>query len=214
MSFDVDNHYSWATHQPMIKAVMDLLKPDFVMELGSGYHSTLVFKDYWVKLLSIDDNKEWVDYLNITYNLDIVWHQTGIENANIKYTDLPKEDRDKLHSFYKGLLKELSHKKNLLFVDNFTSGRYPAIKELKDYFWAVIYHDCQPEGIEQFSYNLIDPKGFNRYYLKSEASWTCLMIHTQADPGLKKLKKAIQPWLIEFKMKYPELPYMILTKNY
>ena len=218
MSFEVDNNYEWATHQPLIKAVLEVYKPGFILELGAGYHSTLVFKEYSRELkpggfVSIDDNKEWLGYLNDVYKTNIQWHDTGMLNANVLYSDLTAKQKAELVSFYNSIEIPNAFLK-LLFVDHFTSGRFIAISELKDKFELIIFHDCQPEGQSQFSYDLISYDGFETYYLKSETSWTCVMIKSDIYEGLKELTKAIQPYLFEFKMKYPEIPYMVLTDKY
>jgi hypothetical protein len=213
MAFEVDNNYEWATHQPLIKAVLKVFNPNFILELGAGYHSTLIFKDHPAEFMSIDDNKEWVDYLNITYGTKILWHNTGFENNNIHYKDLTPYQKSSLAYSYCSLALPGTYK-SLLFVDHFTCGRFIAINELKDRFDFIIFHDCQPEGQREFSYDLLNYEGFKTYYLKSQTSWTCLMVNEMLDKGIDPLLEAIQPFLFEFKMKYPEIPYMELTDKF
>lgn len=212
MSFTVDNNYEWATHQPLLKAVLKLYKPEFALELGAGFHSTLALKEAGINYLSIDDDKEWAGYMVDAYKTNVVWHDTGMKNSNMPFTDLKIGEIEKLADYYKAIPIEV--KKNILFVDHFTCGRIIAINTLKSKFDAIIFHDCQPEGQKAFSYDLIDYKGWNDYYLKSISSWTCFMVKQTKDKGFSQLREIIQPFLFEFKMKYPEIPYMELTDQY
>ena len=38
--------YEWATHQSVIRAAMEVYKPQYILELGPGVYSTPVFLEY------------------------------------------------------------------------------------------------------------------------------------------------------------------------
>ena len=213
MDFHVDNNYEWATHKPVIKAVLQLYKPDFAIELGAGYHSTLTLKDSGIRFVSIDDNKEWVDYLFTVYKADVKFHDTGLVNAEISFDKLTPLQRFDLIDFYNDIeIPENGLK--LLFIDHFSCGRFIAINTLQPKVDMIIFHDSQPEGQVMFAYDKIDYSGWNIYVLKSPTSWTTLMVKKEIDKGYDELQQALQPWLFEFKMKYPEIPYMELFDKY
>jgi hypothetical protein len=213
MPIIVDNNYSWATHQPLIKAVMDLYYPKLVLELGAGYHSTFIFRSYLTKLISIENDKEWVEYLNTEFDTKIIYHNLGTINPITVYDKLPESDKATLIEYYNAIeIPEFIPR--LLFVDQFTCGRAISINEIGFRFDIIIYHDCEPASVPIYGYDKINLDGYNRYYLKSQASWSCLMVHGDTDKGIEPLHKAITPHLETFKNKYPELPYMALTETY
>jgi len=209
---NINNGYEWSTHQPIIKAVMELYTPAFVLELGIGDNSTPVFLNYKTKLLGVESDKEWIDHIRNKYkNIDVIYHDLNEVKIFTHLKELSDDKKFEIFNYYHNLvIPEL--KPNLLFVDQFTACRTLSINALYDKFDLILYHDCQYAGIPFYDYNLINVNGFIKYFLKSPSSWTGLMVRTKIDKGYTALNMAILPYIIEYKNKnlinYMELTYI------
>ena len=208
--------YEWSTHQPLLKAVMELYKPAFVLELGMGDNSTPIFLNYKTKLLSVENDSEWINYMKNKYeNIDVIYHDLNDQNIKLgtHLYELTEIKKAEIISYYQNL-KFLDLKPNLLFVDQFTSCRTLSINTLGDKFDMIIYHDCQPAGIPWYSYNLIKLDEFINYYLKTPASWTALMIKKDKDLGYEALNNLMKLHIQEYKNKHFEAKFMELSYIY
>jgi hypothetical protein len=209
----IENNFEWATHQPLIKVIGELYKPKFILELGSGDNSTPLFMKYNSTLISIDNNKEWIDRLKEKYNIDVVFHNLGKIKIEDHLNDLTNNQRSSITKYYKNI--EIPNlKPNLLFVDNYTSCRTLAINTIGSKFDIIMFHDCQPSGIPYYAYNLIAIQGiYNIYILRTRISWTSVFIRNKIDEGFNKLNKMIQPYIEEFKNEYNDCGVMELVVN-
>lgn len=181
--------FEWATHQPLIRAVMDIYKPKFVLELGIGLYSTPVFFEYRTEYLGIENNKEWIDEMGKKYINSFIYHDLGEITEGTGYSELTEKQKQEIVSFYQKL-NIYGPGLRLLFVDQFTSCRTISINTLKDKFDLIIYHDS--ESIEVNRYDLIDFTGFRRYILKTNKTCTTLMVKE------KQLNETIQPYIKVF----------------
>jgi hypothetical protein len=190
----IENNWDWKTHQPLIRAAMELYKPKFVLELGIGIHSTPVFLEYKTKWQGIENDKEWMDLIKEKYNVPVTFHDLGSEvNIATYLRDLPKTKQEEIYYYYQNL-KLPKLKPNLLFVDQFTCNRTLSINALSNRFNLIIYHDCNPEWYEkEYEYNLIGYEGFNNYFLKTNITWTGIMINKEVDKGFDSLRTIINP---------------------
>jgi hypothetical protein len=198
--------WDWKTHQPLIRAAMDLYKPKFVLELGAGDHSTPLFLDYDIDFFSIENDLEWVNYMKAKYpKLRIIYHPLD-DNVTIatRLFQLTPVQKARIYHYYEDLkLPEM--KPNLLFIDQWTCNRTMSINALKDRFDIIIYHDCQPPGgIEEYEYNLINFTGFNVYFLRNCINWTGIMIRKEVDKTFEQLQIAMVPHLHDFIARFPE----------
>jgi hypothetical protein len=211
---NIENFYEWSTHQPLIRAAMELYKPAFVLELGLGVHSTPIFLEYETTLLSIENDKEWLNHIKEKYvGIDTLFHDLGGLKLGTHLYEISEKQKSEITNYYIGL-KFPELKPNLLFVDQFTSCRTLSINALKNKFDFIIYHDCQPAGIPWYSYNLINKSGFNSYYLKTPTSWTELMVDEKKDKGFDLLNEIIIPHTNDYKDKNSDCKFMRLEAKY
>ena len=196
--------YEWETHQPLIRAVMDLYKPDFVLELGAGYYSTPVFLEYEVGFMTVENNREWVDIMNKEFNLNVIFHNLYAIEEGQGVDSLTAEQRHEIISFYRKL--EVSKENNLLFVDNFRCCRMLAINTLRDKFDLIIYHDS--ESFEVNNFDRVNKEGFKIYTLQTSGPCTTLMVKN--DKGFKELQETIEPYIVMFLNKHPNCTLMKL----
>ena len=64
--------FEWATHQPLIRAVLALYDPKFVLELGAGMYSTPLFIGR--EFMCIENDIEWVNYIKETLGVEVIYH--------------------------------------------------------------------------------------------------------------------------------------------
>lgn len=193
--------WPWASHQPMIKGVMDLYKPEFILELGIGENSTPILLNNAPKYLGVENNKEWIDFMQLKYKFPFVWH------------DLDRETLP-LREYYNSILiPDVTPR--LLFVDNYESCRLIAISTLKNKFDLIIFHDCEPEpGARVNHYDLVDYNGFNVYYLKTPQNWTGFMVRIGVDRGFDLLSMYVNKYVDIFKKEHPEMEWMRISNSY
>jgi hypothetical protein len=198
------------THIPAIRAAMGAYAPKFTLELGIGIHSTPVILEYKTKYIGIENSMEWVDIMRDKVTARFIYHQmTGVD-IGTSFHELLQEQKDEISDYYKRL--ELpSDRPNLLFVDSWTCNRSLSINALKDRFDIIIYHDS--EGIKEYSYDIIDFKGFNIYTLLSTKTWTGIMIRKKVDKGFELLSKVTSYLITSFTDKYPESKLQLYEGN-
>lgn len=191
---DIEKSVAWATHQPVIKSVLELYRPESVLELGVGIFSTPLFRG--MNYLGVETSKYWCDFISVKYEVPVLYHDL---NSGIA-----------LERFYASL-PYLKQGNNLLFVDSAEGSRVTAINTLSKRYDIIIYHDCEPHlGYRVNQYDLIEPKGFVRYVLKTNLNWTGLMVRSEIN--LPELSEVIIPHIVSFRLEYPNLEYMTLTK--
>jgi hypothetical protein len=195
--------FEWATHQPLIKAVMELYAPHFILELGSGIYSTPLFKDS--NLLCIENDKDWVELLKHDMNINIIHHDLGDVHDYDLVNDISEKQKKEIRNYYKNL-EIPDMRPNLLFVDQVPACRLISINTLRDKFDIIIYHDCDDQGIKLNCYDQINTEGFNSYFLHTNMTGACCMIRKRRDKGMLKetvdvyIKQFMQEWELCTKM--------------
>jgi len=192
-----EKNWQWASHQPLIKGILDLYKPEFVLELGIGENSSLLFAG--MNYLGVENDSQWIEHMSKKSRQKFVWHnldrQAGTLQDYYSALEIPKT------------------KNNLLFVDNYESCRMIAINTLRDKFNVIIFHDCEPSlGARVNHYEMINSEGFVVYFLKTSANWTGIMIRN--DLGYDNLKKAVDLHIANFKKLHPEVSCMYMDNQY
>ena len=192
-----EKNWQWASHQPLIRGVLDLYKPEFVLELGIGDNSSLLFAG--TNYLGIENDSQWIEHMSKKSRQRFIWHDLDHQSGSLQD--------------YYGSLQLPETKNNLLFVDNYESCRMIAINTLRDKFNVIIFHDCEPSlGARVNHYDMIDSSGFVVYFLKTSANWTGVMIRN--DLGYDNLKKAVDPYIEKFKKSHPEVSCMYMDSKY
>jgi hypothetical protein len=206
-----------STHRPLIRLVLNSFSPKFVMELGIGWYSTLLFRDYCNahpdrQYMGIENERKWIiDIHAECQQLNIVHHDLGDAAAAVTWDDLSQYMKDTILSYYNELpIPE--NKPRLLFVDNYRSCRAAAFNALKDKFDFVVIHDCELSGAFYNNYDRLDTSEFNSYYLKNNLAWAALLIRSGIDDS--GVADAIAPLIEEHLQDYPAVKYMNLSRSY
>jgi hypothetical protein len=195
----------WTTHQPLIQAVMKFYKPNFILELGMGNFSTPLFRQKNVQYLGVENDEKWIEHLkNNIGPMDTIFHDLG---PNIKLGtrlyEISEDDKASITKFYHNLTFP-NLKPNVLFVDQYTSCRTLSINVLGNKFDIIMYHDCQPDGIPWYNYDLINLEGFQTFTLKSDISWTRLMVKNYHND----FAGVIEPFIQAYKRNNPDIRTM------
>ncbi|HUX58940.1 MAG TPA: hypothetical protein VMV77_18355 [Bacteroidales bacterium] len=197
--------FEWATHQPLIKAILDLYDPKFVLELGCGIFSTPLFMDR--EAMFIENDIDWIEHIKNEFGIDVIYHDLGEVHDCDFINDLTGEQDKQFVDYYESLIIP-DLKPNLLFVDHVPSCRVISINTLRGKFDIIMYHDCDDIGMQTNNYHLINKEGFNSYVLTTNRTGTCVMIRKEVDKG--SLNEALKLHIKEFQEKYPECTKMEL----
>lgn len=211
------NNPATATHVPLIRLVLGLYRPQFIMELGVGWYSTPVFDNY-VKYNEgctyegIENDSNWIADVKVSCPAaNILFHDLGDVDIKMTWRELSQYKKDLIGDYYRDLPIPES-RPNLLFVDNYGACRVVAFNALKDKFAFVIIHDCEMAGASFYHYDKLDTSEFNIYYLKNNLSWTALMVRKGMDES--GIADAIVPLIADHLIDYTDVKYMTLTPNY
>lgn len=195
--------WDWKTHQPLIRATIELYQPKFIFELGIGEFSTPLFLEYGIEFIGLENDIEWLNYMKDKYKFRSIFQplDDGI-TIGTRLFQLNEIQAKRIYNYYEGI-KLPSARPNLMFVDQWTCNRTLSINALKSRFDLIIYHDCQPPGgIIEYEYNLINFEGFNVYFLCNSVNWTGIMIRKEIDKGFDALAVQIAPHIEWFRNTY------------
>lgn len=200
-----NGEWKYASHTPLIKGILDLYKPNYILELGCGMYSTPLFCGYIgtnedVEYHGIDNDIDWINRIKKTLGVSITHHDLGEIDRSTTWGALSTSQRAGIQKYYEEIAYTLNNDQTkLLFVDGFACTRKIAIDVLKGFFDVVIYHDSQPKkGTDVFGhmYNQSRELGFEKYHLKTMRNWTSVMV--KDDKGFIALKESVAPHIEEF----------------
>lgn len=192
------SNYGWATHQPLIKAVLQSYKIKFILELGAGFDSTPIFLESKVKFLSIENDFEWVKAILKKYpEANIQYHDCRLRQGVI-YNKTYQYQKDIIAEYYNRLDIPIP-KPKLLFVDNFAACRLIALNTLGHKFDFIIYHDSHCRG---YAYHKINLTGYKKFELFTELSNAVLLVKDGINTDL--LLPEFDRQIKEFQLKNPD----------
>jgi len=199
-----EQNYAWSTHQPFIRAIMELYKPKYVLELGIGNYSTPVFLEYSTILKSIENDSDWINEIKSKYpEIDVTHHDAGVSQSE-PLRRVSQPILNNIRRYYDSLeVPEISPK--LLFVDQFSACRTISINALANKFDFVIFHDTHARD---YRYDKITVKGFKRFELVTDKNSTGILIKDEID--ISKFKAAVNKQIKRYKKENPECKKMKL----
>lgn len=202
------NDYEWSTHIPLNQAIVEVMQPKLIVELGTGLHSTPIFlKSTAEKLYFIDNDANWLNEIKKNNQFDdrctIMHHDLGSEiHLTTFLRELSQEKRNEITNYYKELSKTITSidvKPKMLFVDHYTCARALSINTLYKDFDLVLYHDCQPKGTKWYEYYFESDlyKNYDSYFLRSPTSWTGCFVKKEYDIEIS-LRTIITPFIKKY----------------
>ena len=189
---DVRHDWQVESYRPIVKAALEVYKPEFIMELGVGYYSTSLFPDKGY--IGIESDKKWINVMFKKHPAKQFIHHDlpGLHHLT-RLWELTETQKADIYGYYQSLI--IPSIPSLLFVDNYSCCRSIAINALRRKFDVVIFHDCQPEAWHVNGYDTIDPDGVQ--FLKTNDNWTGI-IH----PG--DIYNAALPHINDFIKQHPQ----------
>lgn len=202
MIMKVPGEWKWASHTPLIEGVLDLYKPQMVLELGCGLHSTPLFQIDDIIYKGVDNDLEWIGRVETELGVEIEYHNLhGIDRTTL-WSSLSILQKKNIKEYYQNLCVRsfvlMNSGPKLLFVDGFACTRKIAIDVLKSHFDIIIYHDSQrtKAGVFNHLYNQKEEPGFAKYHLTSVRNWTSIMV--KVDKGIVALRNSVAPHISKF----------------
>jgi hypothetical protein len=201
-----NKNWAWSTHVPMIKAMIEVFKPELIVELGTGMHSTPEFlKASSKKLFFIDNDSRWLDYIKQENKFDerceVIFHDLG-NGVNLTTTleEISKEQQKEMKNYFLEFgkkINEIDLDKKFLFVDQFRCSRNMSINLLYNNFDVIVYHDAEAPEWYDYKFDNAIYDNFNYYILKTPTSWTGCFIKKEYNLE-KDLFDKISPYITEY----------------
>jgi len=199
-------NWSWSTNKPLLSSLVEVAEPKFILELGTGLHSTPIFLNSNCKdIIFIDNDQRWLNHVK-RRNVFKPYHKTFFHDLGPEVSigafpkELTKAKKAEIKDYYNKLLDNISildKFPKLLFVDHFTCCRTLAINTLYKGFDIIAYHDCEPRGVRWYEYYFEKEleNNYSHYKLRTPRSWTGCFIKHGSDLEDKlegNIKKHIQ----------------------
>lgn len=137
--------FTWGSHVPINKALIDTFSPTGVIELGIGYNSTPAFREEVEYVLSVENDKAWLEKMQIDWPGDSKKTYLHHKVDEFRYTrrhDISEEKLKAANEFYNSLCRQPY---NYLFIDCFSGYRLEAFNSMHEWFDFVVFHDYQPK---------------------------------------------------------------------
>ena len=148
---------TWGSHQPVLQAMIEVMKPQSAIECGCGNYSTPHLQTI-PQLHTIEHDVRWASKVCGKYppSPSHEWTIQVMPGKNpTRMEELSGEENSRIRLFYDTLGYKTAPF-DLLFVDTFTACRVPAIMALgKKAKWIVI-HDLEPPGCEVYGWPLLE----------------------------------------------------------
>lgn len=191
--------FSMGSHLPVLGAILEVFKPEGIMELGAGIKSTPLLYNYGKKLVSIESDKEWVDVVRAKTgsreNFKLVHHEIGHDmHRKAKYPSFTKEITKECVAFYN---KFLDDDLDFLFVDHVSGLRPIALMYLYKHFKIVAFHDVQDWAYRYdvfYSKEGLVPKNYLHLNFESFVSHTGILIHHDHRHLVEEFDKALRKY--------------------
>ena len=150
-------HYKWSTHQPVISTMMEILKPELIIELGTGRYSSpgLISSTSALKTIHIDNDAEWIRLIQeenshlITEKNEFRVHDVlslGITSLKTLPSMLTLEQKTFIDQYHNNLaeeIKKMNFKSSMIFTDGFAACRKSSVDLLTGVSDSLIFHDAE-----------------------------------------------------------------------
>lgn len=168
-------HQTWGSHQPLLRALVEVVPLRHAVECGCGNYSTPILRDL-PELLSIEHDAAWAatvgrGMVHSSAHRWLVQEFSGVNNGT-PLEDLTNDNLRALMEFYRRVSREISNT-DLLFVDSFRVARTLAVAELSPKARMVLLHDMEPPSPDWYGYGpaeeILKAQGRVRYLFKPSA---------------------------------------------
>lgn len=204
-TFLTDKNFTLGTHQPVIKAVLEIFNPSGILELGAGLKSTPIFYKHNSNVVSIESDKDWYEKVKGSIGnrrmFNLVYHRIGHGvNTKTKYPNITNVVTNECLAFYD---KYIDNNMEFLFVDHVSGLRVITLRAIFDRFKIVAYHDAQHPG---YFFELLkkeDLSGYKHLMYKSLGVFTGILISNEySNKMVQKFNTALEKYGKEYCHKF------------
>jgi hypothetical protein len=136
----------FGSHIPLNKALLRTFPMHGVMEIGCGFMSTPMFREFKISLLSIDENLKWIQKMkkSVKRNKKHRYVHNLISDPTVKASsmNLSKQVIQESVELYR---KHIGKSLDMLFVDNYSGLRQYALMGLYRDFKISTWHDSETQ---------------------------------------------------------------------
>ena len=163
---------TWGSHQPLLRGVLEVLRPLSAVECGCGNFSTPLLRSRVPELVTVEHDARWAEATRKKFPETPahrwILHPIPARNGTDPAA-MPEDDLRLLQEFYSGLAKSLPPY-GFLFVDTYRCARVPAALALAPQADVVLLHDAEPSSRDFYRYHLLDAmwRGWHRYEHRPE----------------------------------------------
>lgn len=148
----------WGSHQPVLRSVLNILKPERVVECGTGFYSTPTIMDHSKKSIHIEHDPVWYKRVRDCYSIATIrsiWYLKDFRAGNATaIQELPSGEFENICTYYKGMAKIIDYC-DMLFVDTFRAARVPALMYLGPISRNIILHDLEGNSPAYYEYDRV-----------------------------------------------------------
>ena len=200
LSTEREIQQTWGSHQPVLKAVLEVLRPRSAVECGCGIFST-PFLQTVPAIHTIEHAPGWAARMCTRYapppHHRWTIHRFGSFKNSTKFEDVTKEEYQQVCKWYTNLAAR-EQQFDFLFVDTFTICRVPATETLGPKAQVILIHDVEPASRDHFEWPRLETflEGWRKYIHKPDGvvakrhqiPWTGLYSRNLLDlDGLNKV---------------------------
>ena len=183
----------WASHLPLLEALLRNVAPKTIVECGMGHASTPLFLEYGTKtVFSVEHDRAW--YRRILGSIDrtpsFVPRLVELGHGITSFTLRAAASRNQINAIedaYASIALEVSGlgEVDLLFVDTFSAARLSALVHLHSFAHLIIFHDSEPRNFKGYCYDrFMDDFGgrYRRFSFRppDPYPWTELLVDESA----------------------------------
>lgn len=207
LSGDKKRDLRWGSHVPLNKAIMQTFPITGVLELGAGFNSTPVFFENAEHVVSIENDKGWIDKLIVEKAVveddshKLVHHELPAEyyRGTRREQFDPKILKDSIKFFNSFVTDDF----NLLFVDCYAGLRLEAINKLYKKFDVIVYHDAEPTEDHHYGYSTLKVnKDYCHYIDRTFLANTGFIFSKKLEPlfaqFVENYTKESEEWALKF----------------
>jgi hypothetical protein len=152
---------TWGGHQPILKALMQHLEPNIVVECGCGNFSTPICQEA-IFCLSVEHDPKWAESVRSSFGKRgdsscRAWFVHEISGAynGTKLDELTPAQKHAIDRCYARIADDFTDI-DLLFVDTFTAARPAALIHLGPLAQVIVLHDTEYTSPAHYRYGLAD----------------------------------------------------------
>lgn len=201
----VRGEFTLGSHLPVLQAILKVLQPESIMELGVGKKSTPLLYNYGKKLISIETDKQWIYTVKAEVgnrkDFNLIHHDVEPYGLHpyINYTQIPTTVGEECISFYNTFINDGL---DFLFVDHIAGLRVIVLMSLFNKFKVIAYHDAEFRGYHWEEFLKTDISGYSHWMFESLGIYTGIVMHNIYDEKFNKFNEALEKYGKEYCEKF------------